>query len=415
VGLLATCFPRFTGDLAGNFVLQCGRRLQERGHVVEAVAPHASGLPVADNISGVSVRRFRYAWPDSAERLAYDTMSNLAGSWRARLALPSYVVAFAASAARLLRRSDLLHAFWVPSALVAVAVRLFGLRRPVVATLLGSDLSLVRMPLLGGLVRALLARADALTVVSASMAEALVEVGLPPSRIHVTRNAADPPPAPREPRSLLRERLGLPRERTVALFLGRLSAVKGPDVLVEAARRLQEEPGRPLVVLVGGGPQEAALRREAAGLEGDVVFAGTVAHAEVGRWLAAADFLVLPSRSEGLPHSVLEAFAYGLPAVASRVGGVPEVVREGETGWLVPPGSADALAAALLSAARDADGRARLGENARSLIEREGLSWDRLAGEFALLYEGLAGDEAASPERAAAARASNTLPSQSKR
>lgn len=402
MGLLATCFPRFPGDLAGNVVLQCGRRLQERGYLVEAAAPHAAGSPRAEVLAGVSVRRFRYAWPASSQRLAYDAMSNLAASWRARLALPAFAVSLAASAARLQRRSDILHAFWVPSALAAVALRPFGPRRPVVATLLGSDLGLVRLPGVGRLVRALLARADALTVVSASMAEALVELGLPSSRIHVTRNAADPPAPPRQPRGVLRAELGLPPDRAVALFLGRLSAVKGPDLLVDAARLLGGEERRPLVVFVGGGPQEAALRHAAAGLEGDVLFAGTVAHGEVGRWLSAADFLVLPSRSEGLPHSVLEAFAYGLPAVAARVGGVPEVVREGETGWLVPPASVEALAAALLGAARDPEARARLGGNARSLLEREGLSWERLAAELSALYEGLAG----APERASAARTS---------
>jgi len=92
---------------------------------------------------------------------------------------------------------------------------------------------------------------------------------------------------------------------------------------------------------------------------------------DVDELLAGADLFVLSSRSEGLPMSVLEAMAAGLPVVASAVGGVPELVRDGETGALVPPGDSAALAQAIRRIACDPALRDRLGESGRQRVERE--------------------------------------------
>jgi glycosyltransferase involved in cell wall biosynthesis len=280
-----------------------------------------------------------------------------------------------------------LHAHWIPAGLVALSA---WPRRPVVVTVWGSDVALLRLPLVGPLARRMLRRAASVIAVSGAMARELAALGVPAEKVTVVLTAIDALERPAAPPSELRARLGLPADRPLALFLGRLSPVKGPDVLVEALRPLRERGVRAAFVLTGEGqlrgPLEDAVR--AHGLQDEVVFTGPVPRERVAEYLAASDVLVLPSRSEGLPHAVLEAMALGLPVVASAVGGVPEVVQDGVTGALVPPEDPRALAAALEPLLIDAGLRARYGRAGQAAFARREHTWDRVARELDALYDG---------------------------
>jgi phosphatidyl-myo-inositol dimannoside synthase len=386
LGVLTSVFPRFGGDLAGHFVLATCHALRDRGVEVRVLAPHVAGTATRETVEGVPVERFRYLWPASLQRVSYDsgTMANLRASWRARLGLPFLAAAFWLRARALARGSDVLHAHWIPAGLIALA----GTRRPVVVTVWGSDLALLRVPLLGALARRLLARAARVVAVSETMARELAVLGMAPEQLEVVLTAIDPPAAPAEDRDALRRALALPAAQTIALFLGRLSPVKGPDVLMEAVGLLAGRHPSATFVFAGEGqlrsPLQDAARR--LGVEGQVRFVGQVPREDVPRYLTACDLLVLPSRSEGLPHAVLEAMAFGLPVVASAVGGVPEVVQDGVTGALVAPDDPAALAAALDPLLADADRRHRYGEaGLRAFAAREH-TWPRVARQLDAIY-----------------------------
>ena len=148
----------------------------------------------------------------------------------------------------------------------------------------------------------------------------------------------------------LRRRLGIPVSAPVVCFTARLEATKGIHVLVEALARLRPAHPRLRLVVAGGGPHEAAVRRlvRDLDLEDAVDLLGPVDHDGVAAVHAASDVFALPALGpEGLPLSLAEAMASGLPVVASAVSGVTEAVEDGATGILTPPGDADALAAAI--------------------------------------------------------------------
>jgi len=136
--------------------------------------------------------------------------------------------------------------------------------------------------------------------------------------------------------------------RTI-LFIGRLTTAKGVNFLIDAMRACPSES----LTVVGDGPERQRLEALAKDLP-NVRFAGAVTRAEVDRLLSSARLLVQPSLQEGQPNTVMEAMAKGIPVVATRVGGVPDLVRDGVTGFLVEPGDVAALAARIREVMSDA-------------------------------------------------------------
>jgi glycosyltransferase involved in cell wall biosynthesis len=165
------------------------------------------------------------------------------------------------------------------------------------------------------------------------------------------------------------------------------------DILIEALGLLSTRMDPlPLLVAAGKGPLREDLERRAAelGIAERVRFVGKVPHDEVAEYMSVGDVFVLPSYSEGLPTVACEALNCGVPIVATAVDGTPEVVRDGETGLLVPAGDAPALADALERILTDDDLRRRLAEQA-VIIGREEFTWDANARQSVRLYEGVIG------------------------
>ena len=194
---------------------------------------------------------------------------------------------------------------------------------------------------------------------SAYLRDVALQWGLEAERVSVLPNPAPEIPD-LQPRDHLRRDFGF--DGNVLVFAGRLGPQKALDVALDA---LVEVPGVDLVV-AGDGPKRPALERRVAELRlnGRVRFLGSVSRETVLRLFRASDGSVLPSRWENFPHTIVEALAVGCPVIATEVGGVPEVVVDGENGLLVPAGDAPALAAAIARFFSDDDLRERLTEAA---------------------------------------------------
>ncbi len=157
------------------------------------------------------------------------------------------------------------------------------------------------------------------------------------------------------------------------LYVGRLRIRKGVEVLLEALDEVRRDHAGVRLLVAGSGEQAEALRRKAAelGVGEEVVWLGRCDAARVRRLMASARCLVVPSIYEGMPLVILEAMAAAVPVVASRVSGIPEVVVDGETGWLVPPEEPCQLAAALRAVLGGGGEAVRRGAAGRRRVERE--------------------------------------------
>ena len=204
-------------------------------------------------------------------------------------------------------------------------------------------------------------RFEAVVVVSRPLEARLRRAGTPNSRLHLVRNAWSRSELPL-PRAAARAELGIPADVFALGWVGRLSAEKGADVLIDALPGLGEMPFA--ACLIGDGPERAALEARAArlGIASRVRSCGV--RPQAGRLLGAFDAFVLSSRTEGTPIALLEAMHACVPVVATRVGGVPDVVGE-EDAWLVASEDPPALAAALRELRADAAGAARRADAAR--------------------------------------------------
>ncbi len=238
-----------------------------------------------------------------------------------------------------------------------------------------------------------LARAAVVTAVSVAVADSLVrDYGVDRARVRVVPNGADPPDelAERADARRLREQLGAGPRCPLWVCAGRLEQQKGQDVLLEALAQVAASRLDFVAALAGEGTRRAALEEKtrALGLADRVHFLGQVD--ELGPLLAAADAVVLPSRWEGLPLVLLEALARGRPVAATSVGGVAEVVADGEQARLVPPEDPRALAAVLQEFHAHPDAALRLGRRGAARVS-ESFTWSRVVEAFESVYDEVLG------------------------
>ncbi len=317
---MTTSYPRFDGDAAGRFVADAVEQLRARGLEIEVVSPasfHHFGIAYGAGVAGNLRRR----------------------PWLA-LAVPLLLVSFARAARRAARNADVVHAHWLPVGAVALATG-----RPVVLTVHGTDLELARRA--RPLARAILRRMRVVLAVSTALADEAHRLGA--RDVRVVPNGIDLP-----------EDVGAEAEPPEILFAGRLSREKGILELVEAAR------GHELVV-AGDGPLRERVPQAR----------GWLPYDELERLYSRAAVVACPSHREGFGVVCAEAMAHGRPVVASAVGGLRDLVVDGETGLLVPPHDINALRSALQRLLDDRELRRRLGAAARERI-RGCCSWDRI-------------------------------------
>ena len=185
----------------------------------------------------------------------------------------------------------------------------------------------------------------------------------------------------------IRRKYGLGEEPVVGI-IARLSEVKGQDILIEAMKLVREQFVDAKLIIAGTGKTEPILREmvKRASLEQNVLFYPPTSKAvEI---LPALDIFVMPSRQEGLGLSIMEAQATGVPVIASRVGGIPSLIDDGKTGFLVEPEDPVALAQAIIKALRDRNRLTLIAKVSREFA-RENYSWDRMVEKTLTLYKSI--------------------------
>jgi len=336
--LITSVFPSPRRPTKGTFNRELVSGLREAGDDVRVVVP----VPWTDLLrtrrTGPPERGTTYALWWFPPRVGHATHHH----WMSRSLL-----------ARALRTTrhwdpDLVLGYWThPDGTVALELaRRLGV--PGVVLSGGSDIQLLTRdaPRRRIIVETLRA-ADRIFTVGAPLRDAAIALGVAPGKVGVFDRGVDRSRFFSSAPGAARQRLGLPGDRPIVLWVGRMVAVKGLDVLLASWSAVSRAPSHPLLLLIGDGDERRALQHQAASLGDSVRFVGTVQHDALPDWYRAADCVVLPSRSEGIPNVLLEALACGTPFVASAVGGVSTLLESEST--TVPADDPAALTTALLA------------------------------------------------------------------
>jgi glycosyltransferase involved in cell wall biosynthesis len=388
--IITTNFPRWERDPHSPWLVELLGLLRQQGWQVQILAPAYAGQG-SHLIDGMRVHRFRYA-PARWESLTHEegAPAKIRRNPLYLLLLPLYLLAGILAAWRLARRAefDVIHVHWpVPQGIFGLIARWAAGRARggghtprLVATFYGADLVLVqRFSFLRGFLRWFTRRCDNVAAISSYTRKELIALTDVTPRTIPYGIAL--PPAHAE----------WPTQPGKILFVGRLIPRKGVRYLVEAMAHL-EHPSVQLVI-VGGGPQQTDLEELARsnGIAERVIFAGRVSDEALQEHYRTCQIFVLPSivdptgDTEMLGMVLLEAMRYRKPVIASNVGGIPDIVQDGENGLLTPEKDPTALATALKRLLSDRELSSTLGARGYAYAQAH-FGWDAVLHQTLGLY-----------------------------
>jgi glycosyltransferase involved in cell wall biosynthesis len=388
ISFLSTSFPRFEGDFSGIFVFNYAKELHNLGVDIEIVAPDDPvSLPLTENFRLV---RFSYFVPRSWQTLAYGSGIINQRNALAWLQLPLLLINFFIAALRSIHKTQLIHAFWSVSGIIALAVRFFK-PRPVVITLWGSDKYITQIPIFSKIIIRVLNTADAIVCENNNLKAFLVSQGLDSKIITLIRNGINLDFFQPGDSMKVRKKLGLKNDRLILLSIGSLNKNKNHALLINAFSEIVTSKSSLHLYIIGKGKEQNRLKKKIKELklEQKITLLGLLDHKSISEWLKAADIFILPSQNEGTPNSLLEAMASGLPVIASQVGGIPELIQENIEGLLFKSDSKEDLKEKLYKLIKDNQLQEFLGKNAQKKIATHYDSWKNQSEKLLALYKQL--------------------------
>ena len=391
---VTTSFPKFEGDTTAPFIESITRELASRGHELTVVLPARSDLKPAP-IEGVRFQPYRYAPSESLEVFGYAEAlrADVALRGTTVAVLPLAILSGLRSLRKELRRGsyDVVHAHWVVPSGAMAALALGSTGPPLVVSLHGSDVFLSERSRLARLgAKKAFRRAAAVTACSRDLSERSMALGARRTPEVIPYGVASDRFRPDAGGGRDRRRqLSIPESAFVLFAAGRLVLKKGFEYLVDAAGELSLRGRDVELVIAGKGDlaEELARRAGALGIASRLKLVGNVERNALPAYYAMADAVVVPSvrdaagNVDGLPNVLLEAMASSRAVVATNVAGIPEALRAGEDGLIVPEKDPKAIADAVEELMGSEELRGRLGRAARKRVE-EDLSWKNAGERF---------------------------------
>ncbi|HEX5070582.1 MAG TPA: glycosyltransferase [Vicinamibacterales bacterium] len=392
--MVTSSYPRFPGDGIGSFVEPIAKSVAARGHDVHLVAPWHPAIRRPDQEAGVQFHFYKYAPVPALNVFGYsgglraDTtlrgaawmaapFAMAAGWWAARRVAAKY-------------RATVMHGHWViPSGVMAALAKP---SLPLVVSLHGSDVFVAERNFMARqAARAAFRRAGWVTACSDDLRTRAVAIGARADRIETVPYGVDAgrfhPDA--AVRAAVRQELGI-GDGPLVFTAGRLVRKKGFEYLIDAAGALTDIPGL-TVVIAGDGDLRDELSARVASARSAVRLIGNRSQDEIARLCAAADVIAVPSirddagNVDGLPNFAMEALASATPVVASRAGGLPQVIADGRTGRLVAERDPTGLASAVRWLLEHPSEARHIGAAARAdIVARFG--WADAAARFEAAY-----------------------------
>lgn len=380
---LTSNYPRGKGDYAGNFVHYLARNLRKAGHDIIVIAPHYPGSRTRENLHGISVKRFRYVFPASQQRLAYGGFVRIKTPVVALQLLP-YMLGMLIQGITSMKEIevDFIVSFWTfPQGLIGSILK-WLFRKPVAIRVQSNDLLTAKRisSFMISLFNRIFAIADLLIPNSDYTKSLMPQISAFMDKTITIREGIDLEKfTPIKVNKLSDTKKSIQKKLlTVAILIER----KGIKYLLYAMKKVTKITNVKLFI-VGEGPKRETLENlsQQLNLQQYVIFTGKVSNEELVRHYASSDVFILPSIKEALGVVLLEAMCMGIPVIASKVGGIPEIVIHKKTGILVPPRDSEALANSIMFLIDNPKICSKYGKNGQKFVH-DNFTWEKISKKF---------------------------------
>jgi glycosyltransferase involved in cell wall biosynthesis len=393
--MVTSSFPQ-SGNSGIGFVSRLAEKLvKNEGFEVVVLAPGYPGSKLLEQSNGLKTYRYPYFFPSKYQQLSYGDgiLSNLQKNVITKIQVPFFIIAqlFFLLYLTIKERVDIVHAHWViPQGTVAAICKIVT-RRPLVASVHGSDFTRPKSRFLNTFRRFSLNTCNTVTVNSSFMADkvnnykpnesVLIPMGVDSEFFH---------PGSYSRKIKEKHQISGP----MILAVARLIEIKGVEYLIKAMVIVLKKAPDAKLVIVGDGILKEQLTRLSRdlGIETSIIFAGLILQPEtVAEYFRTCDVFVLPSitdskgQAEALGVVLLEAMACGKPVIGTKTGGIPDIITDGANGFLVPEKSPEPMAAKIITLLADDNLRRELGQNGLQLI-KERFYWENIAKQFNTIY-----------------------------
>jgi len=397
--VLATTFPRWQNDTTPAFVYELSKRLQENGFEIVVLAPHYPGVKKFEIMDEMNIFRFPYFWPAKYQKLAYDggILPNIKRSHLAKIQVPLLILSELYYAFKIIKNEKIgvIHSHWIiPSGLIGgIASKIFKTSH--ITTAHAGDVFTIRNSKILGIIGSfVLKNSDEITanskytknVITAIENELKCNVKIIPMGVDTSRFNPDKA-------SDLRNVF---EAEYLILSVGRLVDKKGIKYLIMAMEDVIKVFSNAKLIIGGSGPEKEKLENLSAslGLKDNVFFVGFIENSDLPKYYASSDIFVLPSietkggDTEGLGVVLLEAMACGTSVIGSDIGGIIDIIKNGETGFLTQPENPDDIAEKIIELLSNRKmGQMVSGTGLGTVQEK--FSWDVVTKQFVKIYEGL--------------------------
>jgi len=363
-------FPKFKGDYYGSFVFDEVKALAEEGFEMHVVTQHNPGISYEEIMDNIHVHRFRWLEPKTFRALVH--FHGLMDTFR----MITYVISLFFNLIRIIRKYkiQIIHAHSViPTGFVASIVSKL-MHKPLFITAHGMDINnFENSRIFNYFIASSLNSSFKSIAVSEDLAKKMRFMVKDKNRVFVLRNAVDTDRFNPTRDKSIRSKFDINDEDILILFVGYLDEFKGIFELINAFNVINSENRNVKLMMVGTGPKKEDLLKilTKMNIEDEVIFTGRVEPQKIHKYYQAADIFVLPSYTEGLPVSVLEAMACGLPVVATNVGGIPEIITDRVNGFIVPSKNEKELIKKLAALTNNKDYREKFSQKSVEKINDE--------------------------------------------
>ncbi|MDD2889218.1 MAG: glycosyltransferase family 4 protein [bacterium] len=387
---LTHCFIRNKDDFAGAFLFDLAKGLKNKGIDITVLAPHSKGLPKYEEIDNIKIYRFQYA-PEKYEYLAYKSNMHeiVAKGFFSKLIFFSFAFYFFKNAIDITKKHNIkiIHShWWVPAGVIGLVVgKLSG--KPYVVTSHGTDISLLaKIKLARPLAKIIFKNSIGITAVSNNMKSFMV------NKLGINENKVSVFPMPVNP-SIFSPMPVENRGEKIILSVGNFIELKGFSYLISAIKILKEQKVKIKLIIIGGGPEEKTLKQKIKelSLNENIEILPSMTKTELNHFYNVCDIFVLPSitdskgKQEGLGLVLLEAMSCKKPVIGTNSGGIPDIVKDMETGLVVPEKDSKSLSEAIGKLLKDDSLSTKLAENGYNFV-KQNFTLDKIAEKTLEVY-----------------------------